>query len=119
MAYPKRVLSDEQIEAIRQTALKAIAPLRPPDKSARIPVGTRTKAGENLPIYYLVYFLLVELLEFGHGGRWEKVAWTIPVDYDGHFALVEHRKMGLGIFSPASPEDELAAQGIVKAIQME
>jgi hypothetical protein len=117
MAYPKTILSDEQIEAVRYRALKAIAPLRPPDESAHIPRGTRTNAGRNLPPHYLVYFLLVELLKFGHGGRWEKVAWTIPVDYDGHLALVEHRKMGLGIFSPANPQDELAAQGIVKAIQ--
>jgi hypothetical protein len=43
---------------------------------------TGTKAGYKLPEYYLAYYLLVELLEFRHGGRGAKVAWTIPVEYD-------------------------------------
>jgi len=58
-------------------------------------------------------------LEFGHGGRWEKVAWTIPVDYDGNLALVEHRKMGLGVFSGATPDDERGAEGIVRLFKKE
>lgn len=117
MAYPKIILSADQIEQIHEKALKAIAPLKPPDQSARIGFGKRTKAGQKLPPYYLVYFLLVDLLNFGHGGRWEKVAWTIPVDYEGKLALVEHRKFGLGVFSAATPDDELAAEGIVRAVE--
>ncbi|MGC2472863.1 MAG: hypothetical protein WA485_00900 [Candidatus Sulfotelmatobacter sp.] len=117
MAYPKVILSADQIQRIRDSALKAIAPLKPPDQAARIAFGKRTKAGQKLPPYYLVYFLLVDLLNFGHGGRWEKVAWTIPVDYEGKLALVEHRKFGLGVFSAATPDDELAAEGIVRAVE--
>lgn len=117
MAYPKIILSADQIQQIRERALKAVAPLKPADESARIGFGKPTKAGKQLPPYYLVYFLLVDLLNFRHAGRWEKVAWTIPVDYEGKLALVAHRKFGLGVFSAAAPDDELAAEGIVRAVE--
>ena len=58
----------------------------------------------------------MELLKFRYGGRWEKVAWTIPVDYEGNIAWIEHRKMGLGIFSTSTTQAELVAEQIVKAV---
>jgi len=76
----------------------------------------KSKPAHKLPPYYLVYFLLVELLKFRYGGRWEKVAWTIPVDYEGNIAWIEHRKMGLGIFSTSTTQAELVAEQIVKAV---
>jgi hypothetical protein len=110
MARPQTKLSAEEIEAIRGKATKAIAPLKPADGPSRYKMGTtRTKAGYKLPGYYLVYFLLVELLKFWHGGRGEKVAWSIPVEYEGSLAVIEHRKLGLGIFSAATVADELVA----------
>ena len=79
MALAKAKLSAEEIEEIRQRAARAIAPLMPADLARRYQIGTtRTKAGHKLPVYYLVHFLLVDLLKFPHGGRGEKVAWTIP-----------------------------------------
>jgi hypothetical protein len=117
MARTKTKLLAEQIEAIREEATKAIAPLRPAARGGRYKIGTtRTKAGQGLPDHYLVYFLLVELLKFPHSGRGEKVAWTIAVDYGGNFALIKHRKLGLGIFSMATAEDELVAEQIVRAV---
>jgi hypothetical protein len=118
MARRKLVLKKEEIELIRERAAKAIAPLKPPEKDRKYNWGSkRTQAGQQLPEYYLVYFLLVELLGFPARGRWEKVAWTIPVDFDGKVALVEHRKMGLGVFSAATAEDEVIAQAIVAAVR--
>jgi hypothetical protein len=112
------LLSPEEVQEIRDRTLRAIAPLKPAEKSQKYAVGDkRTKAGQELPQYYLVYFLLVDLLGFPHGGQWEKVAWTIAVDLDGHLALIEHRKMGLGIFSPATTEDEEIARRIVVLIK--
>ena len=118
MARPKTKLSTEEIEAVRESVTKAIAPLKPADRTRGYKMGTtRTKAGYGLPEHYLVYFLLVELLKFRHAGRGEKVAWTIPVDYEGDLALIEHRKLGLGIFSGATAQDELVAEQIVKAVE--
>jgi len=118
MARKKLVLEAAEIELIRERATKAIAPLKPPEKGHKYSWGSnRTRAGQQLPEYYLVYFLLVELLGFPAGGQWEKVAWTIPVEFDGHAALIEHRKMGLGVFSAAKPEDEVVAEAIVAAVR--
>src|SRR5579884_3575483 len=117
MARTKETLSTEEIATIRERTTKAIAPLKPADRTHHYDFGiTRTTAGQLLPPYYLVYFLLAELLQFPHGGRWEKVAWSIPVDYERHLAFIEHRKMRLGIFSNASAEDERVAKLIVEAI---
>lgn len=35
-------------------------------------------------------------------GRWEKTAWNIPVRLNGRLYGIEHRKLGLGVFAPAS-----------------
>lgn len=64
-------------------------------------LSSRTNGGRNLPPYYLVYFLFIDLLGFPHMGRWEKSAWTVPVRYQGRLYGVEHRKFGLGVFAPS------------------
>lgn len=56
----------------------------------------RTEGGRNLAHYYLVYFLLVELLRFFNFGRSEKIAWSIPIGFEGTTYLVDHRKFGVG-----------------------
>jgi hypothetical protein len=77
----------------------------------------RTDAGQHLPEPYLVYFLLVELLGFPHTGIDEKVAWTVPLEYQGQTFTVEHRKMGLGLFTPNPEAHSIAAEEIVNRIQ--
>ena len=69
------------IEAIRRKARAAIKPLK--TVSSDFFGRNRIKAGRRLPEYYLVYFLLVDLLGFENLGRHEKLAWSIPVDLDG------------------------------------
>ncbi len=64
-------------------------------------LSARTNGGRSLPPYYLVYFLLVDLLDFPYMGQWEKSAWTVPVRYQGRLYGIEHRKMGLGVFAPS------------------
>jgi hypothetical protein len=118
MARKHSILTSEEIENIRQQAMRAVAPLSPLVEGRKYSYGQkRTDAGASLPESYLVYFLLVSLLKFPHAGRWEKVAWTIPVDFNGNAALIEHRKFGIGVFSSASAEDEAAAAEIVAAIK--
>jgi hypothetical protein len=77
----------------------------------------RTKAGRDLPPYYLVYFLLVELLKFPNRGRWEKTAWSIPVEFNRTAYLIEHRKLGLGVFAVPGNDTEERAEHIVKLIK--
>ena len=103
------------IEAIKKNALRAIMPL----KSADVDYygGTRTLSGRGLPEYYLVYFLLVDLLGFSCLGKGEKVAWSIPVDLEGHLLHIEHRKLGLGIFSYGDPDSEDSAKEVLRLVR--
>lgn len=81
-------------------------------------LSSRTNEGRGLPAYYLVYFLLIDLLGFPSLGQWEKTAWTVPVRYRGRLYGIEHRKMGLGVFAPnldltarmSGPPDEQAEE---------
>ncbi len=108
------------VDKIREAALRAVSPIKPPDSNAQVRKllweVLRTKAGRGLPHYYLVYFLLVELLRFPNLGKFEKIAWSVPIDFKGTIYLVDHRKFGVGVFceSPDSHEDE--AKRIVSLI---
>lgn len=100
----------------------AMAPVRPADDSAfaskdLLFSAQRTEAGRKLPPYYLVYFLLVDLLGYRNLGRFEKLAWSVPVDYKGKAYLIEHRKFGLGIFVDNPKDWERDANEIVARIQ--
>lgn len=91
---------------IREVALKALEDLEPADaprsdaEGRGLMLSSRTNGGRSLPAYYLVYFLLIDLLGFPSLGQWEKTAWTVPVRYRGRLYGIEHRKMGLGVFAP-------------------
>ena len=105
------------IDKIRKQAQEAIRPLRGVESPNYAPWGGYwTTSGEQLPEYYLVYFLLVDLLEFDHVGQFEKAAWGIPVDLDGYVLSIEYRKRGLGIVAYHGEEPEAAAAEIVRLI---
>jgi len=108
------------IEKYRQNALKILLPIKPADNKTQaedtfLLNAIRSNAGREIENYYLVYFLFVNLLEFKNLGRFEKLAWSIPIDYNGKAFLIEHRKMGVGIFIQ-SEEDEDDAKLITKKI---
>jgi hypothetical protein len=109
------------LDRVRALALRAtgtIKPLEGGHAHEGLPFDARrTKAGDALPPYYLVYFLLVELLGFPHSGREEKIAWSIPVDFEGRPYLIEHRKFGLGIFREESEQAEQDAARIVSLVR--
>ena len=110
-----------ELEAVRDAARKALGRLRPADNATAAPgnflfSAQRSDAGRLLPAYYLVYFLLVDLLGFKNLGRFEKIDWSLPVDLDGRAFLIEHRKFGVGIFVEKLPEDEAPAAEIVHLI---
>ena len=122
-----------KMQRVRDAAFKALGTLEPagPPKSdteARgLMLSSRTNGGQTLPAYYLVYFLLVDLLGFPKLGKWEKVAWSVPVRYHGRLYEIAHRKFGLGIFAPnldpnarmsapPSEQDEADAREIAKLI---
>lgn len=112
----------EHLKAVKVAAQTALAPIRPTDDSTSAPknllfLAQRTRAGRNLPPYYLVYFLLVDLLGFRDLGAWEKLSWSVPVDFHGKAYLIEHRKLGAGLFVENPDKWERDAEEIVTRIQ--
>lgn len=98
LPVPSENMSDVARAALQE--LKPAGPPRSPDEARGLMLSARTEAGQGLPPYYLVYFLLVDLLKFPSTGKWEKTAWTVPVRFRGRLYGIEHRKMGLGVFEP-------------------
>ncbi|ACK80711.1 hypothetical protein AFE_3175 [Acidithiobacillus ferrooxidans ATCC 23270] len=112
----------DHLQRVRAAAERALAPIRPAGASTATPQNLlfdaqRTDAGRNLPPYYLVYFLLIDLLEFKNLGQFEKLAWSVPVDYKGKAFLIEHRKFGIGIFVDNPQAHETEAAEIATRIQ--
>lgn len=111
-----------QFDEIKERAMRAITPVKPANKQSIAPrdmlfSAKRTNAGRRLPEPYLVYFLFVDLLGFKDLGRWEKMAYSIPIDFNGVAYLVEHRKMGLGLFAADTESAEDDAVIIVNHIR--
>lgn len=78
--------------------------------------ASRTDAGRSLPPYYLIYFLFVDLLGYKNLGQFEKVAWSVPIDYNGTAYLLEHRKLGMGLFASDKESQVADCREIVKKI---
>jgi len=111
-----------KFESVRALAQKTIHPICPINNKTNYDGNfwihsQRTRAGNGLPEYYLVYFLLVELLGFENLGQWEKIAWTVPIDYMGQSFLISHRKFGIGVFAHDSKAEEDQAKEIVGLIR--
>ena len=79
--------------------------------------GYWTKSGDQLPSYYFVYFLIVDLLGFDHVGQDEKAVWGIPVDLDGYVLSIEFRKRGLGMVAYQGDDPETAASEKARLIR--
>jgi len=93
------ILTPDEIAQLRRKVQDAIHPLQPArERFDPYCSGQRTRSGRKLQPYYLVYFLLVELLQFRNSGKGEKVAWSVPVVLNGTLMFIEHRKFGLGVF---------------------
>lgn len=109
------------VAVFTERALNEIRPIKPASLSQeqwrQVAVQSlRTDYGNRLPEYYLVYMLLVDLLRFDAFGPFDKVAWSIPIEFDGRVYLVEHRQRGLGVFAPRFPDAELQVAKILRRI---
>lgn len=108
----------EDFESIRMMAKRTLGPIRPTDESTKADKhflfnGKQTDAGKQLPPYYLVYFLLVDLLGFKNLGRFEKIDWSIPIDFNGQAYLIEHRKFGICLLAHDPDAEKGATEEIV------
>jgi hypothetical protein len=105
----------KEFASFQELARRATAPLKPADENTRAKqdflfTGKRAIGPDGLPAPYLIYFLLVELLDFKDLGRFEKLAWSIPIDFEGKAFLIEHRKFGVGVFTQDDADLDAARQ---------
>jgi hypothetical protein len=110
-----------EIEKYKEKALKILSPIKEADDDTKAEKNflfnaKRSKAGRLLPEYYLIFFLLSDLLGFKNLGKFEKIAWSFPIDYKGKAFLIEYRKFGVGIFIQDEENDEDDALEISKKI---
>ncbi|WP_454649216.1 hypothetical protein [Bradyrhizobium liaoningense] len=109
------------LESVREAARRALAPIRPTDASSRAALNflftaERADASRNLPPHYLIYFLFVDLLGFRNLGRFEKLDWSVPLDFEGQAYLIEHRKSGVGIFVHDAAGEKQQVERVVALI---
>lgn len=112
----------DDLELLKQRVLLVLGDIKPATRETKADKNflfdaKRTEAGRALPPYYLVYFLLHNLLNFRNLGKFEKISWSIPIDFRGKAFLIEHRKLGVGVFASNLETDETEAQEIVRSIQ--
>ncbi|MET3524205.1 hypothetical protein [Mesorhizobium abyssinicae] len=110
-----------ELEAVRNAARRALGPVTPATDNTKADKdflfkAKRTDAGRKLPEQHLVRFVLVDLLGFKDLGKFEKVAWSVPVDLNGCAFLIEHRKFGVGVFAHDPATEEADAEKIVNHI---
>lgn len=108
------------IEKYKETALKILSPIRPVDERNKIDMqfiyAPRIYTTTSLQEYYLIFFLFNDLLEFHGTGKFEKIAWSFPIDFNGKIFLIQYRKLGLGVFGDHNESAEDDAEEIVKRI---
>lgn len=105
--------SEAMIERLKLICARILSPIRGVDndtlaKKDFLFSGKRAISGSELPEPYLLYFLLVDLLAFKDLGRFEKLAWSVPIDFNGRAFLIEHRKFGAGVFIQDDTDNDAA-----------
>jgi len=108
-------------EECRKQVLEILHPMKPLAEARLgdfdLPYfGYRSAAGNELPVYYLVFFLLHDLLDFPYIGQQEKLAWSFPIEYGDELVTIDYRKFGVGIFINNEKNQELAWE-IVRKIK--
>lgn len=78
----------------------------------------RVALPENLKIHhpYIVFIIFVYLKKFKFSGKWEKVAWEIPIRFKDAPFILTHRKFGFEIISTTESEyvNKLAIEAIAQ-----
>jgi hypothetical protein len=105
------------LEKTREYALRAIAPLEKPH-SVKSGSGN-LKVFKEIPHseYYLIFLLLVDLLGFKYSGPGEKVAYIIPVEFEGATYSIVYAKFGMKIEYFDGGEAEAAYAALVRGIR--
>jgi len=117
----RRLVIPPELGVVREMAGRAILPIKSVSAKDRSEVSpsiriVRTEAGNKLPPYYLIYFLLVDVLKFRSEGPYEKMSWSVTIDFEGARYTIAHVKSGLHLFAREGEEWERQARKIAGLI---
>lgn len=106
-----RRMSNFSLNETRENVLRAILPIEKPKASLCSSGNLVVFRGIPCHDYYLVFLLLIDLLGFKYLGPFEKVAYIIPVDFEGQHCSIVYAKFGMRIecSEGGSPEAVYAA----------
>lgn len=85
------------LEKTYENALRAIAPIEKPQSENFGSGNMMVFRGIPHNEYYLIFLLLADLLGFKYLGPSEKVAYIIPIEFEGHRHSIVYAKFGMRI----------------------
>lgn len=90
-------MGEFSLEKTRENVLRAVSQIAKP-KAPKLPTGPAFVFKE-IPHhqYYLIYMLLVDLLDFEYFGPFEKLTYAIPIEHEGLIYGVNYQKFGMRI----------------------
>ena len=107
------------VKARATDAVSPLAPARPEELNQQHDLIRLdpSNLSDSLPAHYLVYLLLVDLLEYSDRGRRDKTLWSIPVRLDDRLFLLEYGKFGYRLFVNSLSVDSKSMNQIVESIK--
>jgi hypothetical protein len=111
--------NQEKLRAILELRLKEFTPDDEATKHwANLNPGNAAPINSNnKPAPFIVFIIFVYLKKFPFSGKWEKVAWEIPIKFKGVPMMLTHRKFGFMVITyTGSEEDEKLAQEAIYKI---
>ena len=85
------------LETTRNIVQRAMSGVSKPSKSAGITGRYTVFKGVPHSEYYLIFLMLVDLLEYEYFGPYEKIAYGIPIEFDGLSYSINYQKFGMRI----------------------
>lgn len=105
------------LKKTRQNVLRAISPIVRP-KTSNLPSGP-VKVFKEIPHhnYYLIYMLLVDLLDFRYFGPFEKLTYAIPLEHEGLLYGINYQKSGMRILYSENGDPEAVFNALKKGMK--
>lgn len=85
------------LETTRSNVLRATSKISKPSESTRITGSYTVFRGIPHGEYYLIFLMMVDLLEYKYFGPYEKLAYGIPIQFENMIYSVNYEKFGMRI----------------------
>ncbi len=105
------------LEKTRDNVLRAIAPIKPLQKKGGHSHEVAVFKGIPHENYYLIFMLLVDLLKYKYVGPFEKLAYAIPIEYNGLRYFVNYAKFGMRIEYPKGGDPEAVFSALKRGMK--